>query len=272
MSIERIFENEQFDTSHSNVQEYRAKIIQSGEYKELEIYPIFKRSYARGQKKKVTKFFQACVNENNSVKKLTRLLNANFNENSVWYDFTYTDKPTIEEATANIRNYIRRLKKRFGEFKYVYTTEQGETNSLRGHHHLICDIDPKFRNEVEKMWTKGERTRSRMLVPGENGFDQVAGYFAKQSKGVYRKYTTSHNLIKPSVQNKDGLIGKRAVEALTRNYEIGVEKIEKIKQLKNYKVTSFVTKQSEYVAGIYVYIKMRTRNNKKGGKEDDKTD
>lgn len=259
MNLNAIFDNTRFDTSNSNIKEYRTKIVKSGKYQELEIYPIFKRSYARGQKKKVTGFYQECVNQNNAVKKLTRLLNANFNDKSVWYDFTYTEKPTIEEATANIRNYIRRLKRRFGDFKYVYTTEQGETNSQRGHHHLICDIDPKFRNEVEKMWIKGERKRSRMLITDEFGFEQVAIYFAKKSKGVYRKYTPSQNLDKPQVIVKDGIIGKRAVLELANNYEIGVEKIEKIKQLKNYRVVSFVTKTSEYVAGAYIYVKMRKR-------------
>ncbi|MEG1520688.1 MAG: hypothetical protein RR458_06830, partial [Clostridia bacterium] len=101
---------------------------------------------------------------------------------------------------------------------------------------------------------------SRTLVADEFGFKGVATYFAKKSKGVFRKYTCSKNLVKPEEKTRDGVVGKRAIDSIIRNYEIGVEKLEKLKSLKDYKVLKMVSKVSEYVAGAYVYITMKRRN------------
>ncbi len=257
-NLDNIFRELQLNISDRNVKFYRTKVIRSGEHLELEVFPMFKRSYARGQKRKVTKFFQACVNENNSRKQLTRLLNANFTDDDIWYDFTYEgEKPTIEEVKKEVQNFIRRLKRKFGDFKYAYKTEVGTRGTCRGHHHLICNIPSEYRDEVEEMWTKGRR-RSRFLQADENGYEGVARYWCKGNE-TGKRYVTSKNLTKPTVKVMDNMLTRKAVADLVRSYEIGVEKIEKMRALKDFRVVKMHHKQTEYVAGSYVYVSMKRR-------------
>ena len=257
--LEKLLNGKQFDLSLQNLKFYRAKIVQSGEYREIELYPMYKRSYAKGQRKNVTGLYQGLVNKNNSTKKLIRLMNTNFKEGDLWLDFTYDYKPTVEEAKKEIRSYIRRVRRRFGDIKYIYTTEIGKRATGRGHHHFICDLPIEHRTELEDMWKKGVRIRSRRLYKGEHGFTKAATYLSKKSEDIYRTYTTSKNLTKPKIKIRDGLIGKRAIDDLTRNYEIAFEKIQKTKALRDYKITSLEIENSDFVAGSYVYIKMRRK-------------
>ena len=255
--LESIFDGKQFDLSMSNLKFYRAKIVEAGEYKEIELYPMYKRSYAKGERKKVTGLYQGLVNKNNSAKKLVRLLNTNFQEGDLWLDFTYEYKPTPQEAKREILNYIRRVRRKFPTVKYVYTTEIGKRATGRGHHHFICNLGIEHRQTLEDMWKKGKRIRSRRLYKSLHGFTEVASYFSKKSEEIYRTYTCSKNLAKPKIEIRDGLIGKRAIENLSRNYELAYEKIQNTKALRDYKITSLEIQNSDFVAGSYVYIKMK---------------
>lgn len=246
---------------------YRVKTIRSGKMTELEIFPIWRRrsDYSRAAKVNPSREIQEKLNERNSIKRLTRLLNANFDESDTWLTLTYDKEhlPTDEQrAYKDTVNYIRSLKCRFQEkLKYIIVTETHTASGepVRIHHHIVTNF--KDRDLAEKLWRKG-RTQARRLQPDENGFEGMANYLGKQKKPskkerqVTRRWRCSQKLARPKVSVSDHKVSRRAVEKLAKCSE--EERKSKFEKL--YKRDRYIGCQVRYsavVAGAYVYVKMR---------------
>ena len=162
---------------------YRERRYHCGDYLEVAIYPVYRPAGSRCGRAKPTSEGQAKLNYINSQKELVRLLNANFTENDIEVHLTYRDEylpGTKEEADRLLRNYLRRLKRRYNklgiELKYVYVTEgtgfpEANAESFGGskgsdgkrfHHHVTLSggLD---RDELEILWGFGY-ANSRRLV------------------------------------------------------------------------------------------------------------
>ena len=93
------------------------KEISSGRLLEIEYDPCFSDGRAlpyRSKKEKLSTAAQAAYNRKNAEKKLTRLINCNFDGSDYWMTLTYrtADAPEDEaEAKKDLNNYIRRLKR-----------------------------------------------------------------------------------------------------------------------------------------------------------------
>lgn len=93
----------------------REKRTHSGPLLEIDYYPIFSPSGRAVPRKKPPPEKKALYNERETVKRLVRLVNANFDGTDYWMHPTYesSQAPQSEaEARKDIGNYIRRVKTR----------------------------------------------------------------------------------------------------------------------------------------------------------------
>ena len=223
------------------------KIIYSGNYAEIEQYTVSSnmRRKHRGEKENISREAQIQLNNKNSKKKLTRLINTNFTKQDLFLTLTYKEDITELLAKKELAKFIRKVntyRKKLGLtlLKYISVTETGEKGHRvkRVHHHLVCSgmsID-----ELEKLWGNG-RTQSSRLEPDENGFEGLANYLLKEDKGKHvKKWNQSKNLIKP-----------RVVKKLLKRLNI----YNQPKPLKGYKVVNVEVKDNIYF-GFYRYIQL----------------
>ncbi len=182
----------------------REKHTKSGRLFEADFFPVWndgRRMPTRAPKSKCSTTEQARYNKTQAVKKLIRLVNANFDTGDIIMHPTYeTEKApqSEEQARKNIVNYLRRVKrkreselKRVSEllkdrpndktlqkqqsalskpFKYIYVIEKQTYKSGKNagrdnwHYHLFMTggID---RDTLEDMWPNGIRTNADRFQP-----------------------------------------------------------------------------------------------------------
>ena len=105
---------------------YREQIYDLGNYKQINIYPVFKKAGDRRKRFQPTSEVQAALNRKNSSEHLQRLITLNFTGKDYWVHLTYDDghnPESVSEAYKDITNYIRRIKRKYEkegiELKYV---------------------------------------------------------------------------------------------------------------------------------------------------------
>lgn len=225
---------------------YREKIYTCGDYKDIQLFPVFEKAKGRRKKRsKPTSEMQTRLNQRNAERNLTRLLNANFTENDISLTLTFKNEhlpKTYDEAERMAKNLLRRLKRLRGkkslpEMKYIIIPGAG-----RFHFHIPMSggIDDKT---LQDMWPYGYCNIIHFIFD-ENGIEGHARYVAKQfelddidifsmfdideetgevtekegksvtrSKGK-RRYTCSRNIIRPEPEEKDGRISAARVEEI----------------------------------------------------------
>ncbi len=158
-------------------------------------------------KKKRTPEDIARQNERNKVKRVQRLIIANFGEGDWHLTLTHRKEmrpDTMEEARGYLKRFLDSMRaayKRAGyPFKYIYVTERGKKGAC--HHHLIIeDIAAPALNTKELVmehWTHGTRNFSPLYEDGE--FEDLAEYLVKKEpkeEGAGCSYTHSRNLAMP---------------------------------------------------------------------------
>lgn len=244
---------------------YREKKIYSGNFLEVEIYPISfqERKQKRKKKQKESLKKQKNLNDKNAKKHLIRLLNTNFTNKDLSVTLTYDNKNlpgSLEEAKKDVVNYLRRIKhylkkNNLPELKYIAVIEykdKGKNNrAVRMHHHIIMsgDID---RDRVEELWKKGRANADR-LKNDEFGYEGLARYITKDPKGN-KRWTQSKNLKQPIVKVNDFKFSKRKVNELAKN-QGSREEFESL--YKGYVYRDYKVDVNEVTAGTYLYIKMQ---------------
>lgn len=246
---------------------YRTKTIKSGNMLEVEIYPIWDthKSTTRARKTKASREAQKNLNYKNAIKTVVRLVNANFTNGDVWATFTYDADhlpPNRAAAEKELTKYIRRLKyynDKHGlpPLKYVYWTEY-ETDEKKGkirvHHHLVTNF--RNRDVMEELWHNGGRTQTRRLYADENEFEGMTRYCMKDPKGA-KRFVASKNLTKPQITVADHKFTRRKVNRIYNGDTPPAPIFEKL--YKGYTMTKIDAKTSEYVSGVYMYIKMHKK-------------
>lgn len=155
---------------------------------------------------------QARLNERNAVKKLRRLINANFKRNDYHLILTYNPEKRAldpEMARKDLKKFLDRLRYAFkklgAELKYIAVSEYGKKSM---HHHLVISGDIPA-DTLADLWTNG-RIGLRLL-DGSGDYIRLADYLIKQSrktfndpeKAVFKKrWCGSKNLVKPVVKRK----------------------------------------------------------------------
>jgi len=268
--------------------QYRGKWILSGDMLELEIYPInpvwkTMEGEKRAKAAYPTRQEQKNLNHTNTRKRVSRLIHCNFTRKDIWLTFTYEEKhmpEDIAKATANLKNYIKRLRRHIKkhslpELKYIYITERVEnesTGKVHTHHHMVMNF--RDRDTAESMWKFG-RTQARRLQPDVDGsLEGLARYIAKpETKDGNRKgaktYAYSKNLSTPEIKPADGrlpkthyrLSRKRVMEMAT-DEGMASEVFETL--YSDFKLVGLpVVRFSDYTAGAFIYARMMRKPNAK---------
>lgn len=251
---------------------YRVKTIKSGPILEVEAYPFWK--IPQGSRRKrgdESSKAQKNLNDKNTKKHVTRLINANFkNFDDIWLTYTYPEgkiPADFEQAKKDMTNLVRRMKnwlKNQGQFsnfelKYIYVTEHTrDGNKVRAHHHMVTNFPN--RDIAEELWNCGGRTQSRRLQSDDFGFEGMARYITKEKGNkTMKRYTPSRNLKQPTVTVADTKLTRRRAEKIAKE-EISAQEIFE-KWHKDYQFKDMQVKFSDFVSGAYLHVRMKRIDN-----------
>lgn len=143
-------------------------------------------------------------NDRMAVKKLTRLMNANFSSEGYHFTLTYENEPDLKEAKKELDRFIKRMgyqmKKEGKEFKWIVATE---SKGHRIHHHFISNASKEL---AEAKWKAG-LVFAQPLNNNPNR-NKLANYIIKESQNTFReeetpfrtRYSHSRNLKVPEVK------------------------------------------------------------------------
>ena len=244
---------------------YATKTITSGKQIEIEIYPEFTRKQISSDSsiKKKRKVSQDNLNDKNSRKYLTRLINTNFSSGDIWVTLTYDDDhlpDSVERAVRNMQNYIRKInrvrkKRELPKAKYIYITERGRKG--RFHHHMIID-HVQTMDELESMWSYGRRNNTRKVREDDQGLTGLANYISKvpkddRSKGQ-KRWNASKGLKKPTVRKNHYEFSMKKIRKMTQDHNMVRAFIEKMRPgLRYIEDRCFF---NEFNSRTYFYIRM----------------
>ncbi len=186
---------------------YIKEICKCGKVIEINKYfssRYHKKGIPRGRNSELTNELQKKVNLRQAIKKIRRLINANFTKNDMHWVLTYrkADRPNPHKARDDLDKFLRKLRKIYKdngmELKYIAVTEY--ENRAIHHHILINYIEPKIINEL---WKYG-RARLSMLddlgdygALGEYFIKETSKTFTKSDAPLGKRWRQSRNLIIP---------------------------------------------------------------------------
>lgn len=220
----------------------REKKIYCGDhYREVDIFTYTtaqKTAASRGKRSKKVQESepkQKNLNDKNARRYFVQLGNLNFGDDpealhvSATYSAKYLPR-TVEAAEKEVSNFLRRVayaRKKAGlpPLKYIlvtaYTTPRNGGKPTRIHHHIVMNggLD---RDVVEELWRKrkrkGQKKGDRIgycnadrLQADENGIAALCTYLVKQAGGK-KRWSSSHNLKKPTSRANDGKYNRRQIE------------------------------------------------------------
>ena len=200
----------------------------SGDYMEIDIYPVRKISKSRKAKYKPSSETQKKLNQKNAARRLTWLIQENFGTNDYYLGLNYPAEYDVDNATADklLKNWLRRIKRKHQkagfDFKYITTTEIGDKKH-RPHHHVICsgELGAKvLRQEWDKLFEAYKKkpstsfSHAKHLQFTRTGLAGIAFYTCKDPSLAYRSYNCSKNLRRPEAENRDGRISGKKLQEL----------------------------------------------------------
>ena len=191
---------------------YRHEYCRAGRTKQHTYYYATRtdtKEGSRRRKENKTSEAQKKVNSRQSVKKLTWILNENFDSTSLYVTFSYekdkrpSGKEELRAGVEKLLRDIRRIYRAAGEVaKYVWVAEVGERGAA--HVHMVLNaIDVK---SLRKCWNNGWITIKPLDDSGQ--YRRLASYFVKYSEKTMktcegfsgRRYNSSKNLKIPQPQ------------------------------------------------------------------------
>ncbi|MGN4769031.1 rolling circle replication-associated protein [Bacillus cereus group sp. MYBK216-2] len=205
------------------MESYNCKLIDLGDYVKVIKYekPIFtvqvkatsrsvnEKKYLDVQEKNLSKVRKL---KNSEIDKFIHIVISNFKVNDMFITLTYKKEGvTINEASKDFDNWIKRMRWRYGDFKYVAIRSFQKRGTI--HYHLLVDIPrlPKedLKNKTfEKIWGLGEVYIERIYKLGVvYSHSPLLKYLVKNLKEFKaderafgkRLYIKSKNLIEPTV-------------------------------------------------------------------------
>lgn len=124
----------------------------------------------------------------NGYNKVRRLINANFNENSLFITLTFKEDIEIDDANYNLKKFFQKMKRKQADFKHVTVLEF--TKKGRVHYHMLCNYLLEWNNHKELQ----AHERALGEVWG-HGFVDI-GYKKNDNAGAYLiKYMTKENVV-----------------------------------------------------------------------------
>ena len=274
----------------------RTKVIRAGDTIEIEAFPIVRLNEAaeRERQRRKSSPAQDRLNQENARKKFRRLAEANFTRDDWRLDLTLGEDVrdfgmlnkreeaaraaaiTDEDVRRMWRNYLEKLRRRVkgiggdpGEIKYQYVIEGGgdrrdtdpEPLPGRMHMHVMLHAPGLSRDTIEQLWEHGYSS-CQHLDTSRNGLKDLAAYLTK-SRRWGRRWGRSKNLVEPDVRVSDRAISRRRAALAARDVEqFGREITEGI--YKGYRCEEVTVRYSDFVAGAYIFVRMRRRTEQAG--------
>ena len=197
---------------------YRRRVIRAGNTVEIiETYPTqfgdrLTRERASAESRGTPEAMKR-YNDELAVRRLTRLINANFEPDDLWVTLTYereTRPESKQAAKRQLSAFLVKLRRLYGEhgveLKYVKRTALGERGAL--HHHIVIPQGVPTRH-ITRLWREhigaSDRAHPPFYVPlyPDSEFSSLAGYIVKQTTDdidddkYEKKWVGSRNLKKP---------------------------------------------------------------------------
>ena len=251
------------------VKVYRNRSTKAGDMLDLNICAVWntrgEMSKAKAARRKQSPDVIERRNARETERRIIGLLNANFGEDDYALFLSFDDE-TIDARKALlwfIRKCADEHKKIGASFRYLYMIERLSRDGipLRQHIHIFVDGElPREWYEVAWRSRFGIANGTR-LMPDENGLTGIAKYIHKAPRGEkhVRRWACSRNLKKPEehrstrLPNGKTLTKKFLYDLVSGKYDAR-EVFETV--YRGYRFLSMQVRQSEYIAGMYIYIKM----------------
>lgn len=293
-NYEILYDLPEGDYGEKQIGVIRTRTIRAGDSLEVESFPLIhidQGAKREALRRKTTKY-QEAVNLRNAKKRLRRLAEKNFHPGDIVlhptyaYGFVERDFSNLDdirrgmeesgipmdedEARKNLKNYIariRRLIKRRGgnprDFKYIYVIESTKEprdedfNALpaRYHYHMIISsLGILTAEDLQALWSYGY-TKAEPLDFRFNGLEGLCNYITKQRK-FHRRWAHSKNLDEPDERVSDRKISKRRAAQVAMDVQSNAKEFfETI--YKGYRLEGCEVRYSDFVAGAYIYARMR---------------
>lgn len=246
----------------------RTKTIKAGDYLECEIFPMVAVEPGnRDQKRKRTPEQMRMINQRNAVKKLVRLMNANFGPGDLMPHLTMDRECSFDEMQRTVRNFFQRLRrlaaKRGAQLKYIYVIEtKREHGGLRHHVHGVVNGGWITRDEIEQMWGHGlSRVDRVQQQPG--GLKGFARYITQQKETqerlMARRWGASKGLKQPRITTSDSKFSRAQCEKIIQAAETDARALFEKKYPGYRLVEQPVIRYSEFLPGAYIYAFLERR-------------
>lgn len=246
----------------------RTKTIKSGDYLECEIFPmVLMEPGIREARRKRTPEQMREINRRNAVKKLERLMNANFTAGDLMPHLTMDRPCSFEEMQKIVRNFFQRLRrlaaKRGAVLRYIYVIETKQEHGAQRHHlHGVINGGWITRDEIEKLWGHG-LSRVDRVQQQEKGLAGFARYITQQKttqeRLMRRSWGASKGLKQPSVTVADHKFSRAAAAKIARDLEGDARTILEKKYPGYRLIEQPVIRYSDWLPGCYVYAMMERR-------------
>lgn len=251
----------------------------------------------REKLRRSTGIWQQEINHRNSWQRIMRLLEANFSEADLIIHPTYAygmmdrDSANLRdarreweeagipmddgEARAKIRNFLARLRRRVrkkggnpDDMKYLYQIETTceprpeERDPLPPHYHChmaLSSCGVLTIDDVNELWPYGY-TNARRVDLRFDGLKGFAKYITKKEqkrrRGRSLRWACSRNMAQPIERRSDRRISRRRAARIAADVQAdGREILQKI--YPGYRVEEVEVKYSDFVAGAYIYARLR---------------
>ena len=243
----------------------RTKTVKAGDFLECEIFPVVAMEPGiRERRQKKSPEAIRRINERNAIKRLERLMNANFGPGDLLPHLTMAAACTEEEMMGVVRAFIRRLrrlaKKRGSALRYIYVLEStGAGDSLKWHVHMVCNGDFASRDEVEKMWRHGlaRVDRCQRMEKGLCGFARyITMRKETQARLLRRRWACSKGLKQPTITSSDSKFSRAACAKIAREAEGDARALFEKKYPGYRLIEQPMIRYSDWLPGVYIYAMM----------------
>lgn len=271
----------------------RTTTIRAGRSLEVMCCPIIKVGQEAKRELKRRKSTPAMekVNQRNTERHMMRLLEHNFTLEAVVFTLTYAypaedygfcnladlsdlywDRGLpwdVGRVKKDVRNWREKVKRRVvqcggkaEDVKWIIRIEEGKQPPAEGlppkyHVHGIIEGPGITRELVEELWPHGTVTTDPFRMT-DDGPAQLARYLCKQKMGG-RWWSHSRNLKEPPRTVSKRKVSRRRLSRIAADVlRDGKEILEKL--YPGYKLVEATAHYSDFVAGAYIYARMRRRD------------
>lgn len=293
---EILFDLPQGEYGEKEVGGIRTKTVRAGDSLEVEAFPIthISQEAKREAKKRKSSNAQIKLNRRKAARRVRRLAEHNFVPGDIvlhpTINYGFIDRgfanmqgildemhalgiPMDDDAArkliknfiARVKRYIRRMGGDPKDFKYIYVIEttkeprDEDFNALpaRYHYHMIISSMGILTVEaLQQLWTLGY-VKAEPLDFRFNGLEGLCTYITKQRRFT-RRWAHSKNLKEPEERISDRKISRRRAAQIAADMQANAREImEKI--YPGYTLEEAEVKYSDFVAGAYIYARMRRR-------------